>query len=88
MPTIDSPFESPLGKDTASQSPSGGGGAGAVPGPSGDYPFVQTLDLPTTAITADTPFEETVVTSINTVKSADPGGTAPFESPFKDGLAK
>lgn len=88
MPTIDSPFDAPLGKDTVSQTPSGDGGMGAVPGPSGDYPFVQTYPLPTTAITTDSPFEETVVTSINTVSSADPGGSAPMESPFKDGLAK
>jgi hypothetical protein len=59
---------------------------GAVPGPSGDYQFTQTLDLGTTAASIDSPFEETVVKSINKVDSADPGGSAPTNSPFKDGV--
>ena len=85
---ISSPFQAPLGKDTTPQSSSIGGGMGAVPGPAPDYPITQTMDLGTGSASFDSPYNETVVQSINTVTSADPGGSAVCDTPFKDGLAK
>lgn len=86
MANISSPFDLALGNPT--QSPSAGGGMGAVPGPAPDYPITQTMDLGTGSASFDSPYNETVVQSINTVTSADPGGSAVCDTPFKDGLAK
>ena len=86
MVNISSPFEYPLG--TPTQSPSTGGGMGAVPGPGPDYPIVQAINLGTSGASFDSPYNEAVVQSTNTVTSADPGGSAPIDSPFKDALAK
>jgi len=88
MANISSPFDSGF-KDTTPQSPSGGGGAGAVPGPSADYPQNQVITgLDTTSASWDSPFNEGIVQSTSTVTSADPGGSAPMETPFKDAWAK
>lgn len=88
MVAMSSPFDSGF-KDTTPQSPSGGGGMGAVPGPGPDYPITQVVgDLGTTGASFDSPFNEGVVQSTSIVTSADPGGTAPIDSPFKDGIAK
>lgn len=86
---ISSPFQdSPSPKDTIPQTSSAGGGMGAVPGPAPDYPITQTMDLGTNSASFDSPYSETVVQSVNTVTSADPGGSAVCDTPFKDGLAK
>jgi hypothetical protein len=85
---ISSPFDSGW-KDTTPQSPSGGMGAGAVPGPAADYPQNQVLtELGTTSASWDSPYNEGIVQSTSTVTSADPGGSAPMESPFTDAIAK
>lgn len=85
---ISSPFTGP-GKETTSQASSIGGNPGAVPGPAGDYPFPLVVDVPASVnVPTDSPFSEVVVTSINTVSSADPGGSASISSPFSDALAK
>lgn len=84
---ISSPFTSGF-KDTTPQSSSAGGGMGAVPGPAPDYPITQTLDLGTSSASFEDTFREAIVKSTSTVTSADPGGSAPMDSPFKDGLAK
>ena len=89
---IDSPFKDfPSPHDTTSKSGIQDGGPGAVPGPSGDAsPFnVQSFGgLGTTGANFDSPYNEVIVNSVSVVNSADPGGSAPMESPFKDGLAK
>jgi hypothetical protein len=86
MANISSPFTLELG--TPTQSSSAGGGMGAVPGPAPDYPIVQTLDLGTSGASFDSPYNEAIVQSTSTVTSADPGGSSPMESPFKDAIAK
>jgi hypothetical protein len=84
---IDTPQSLNLG--TPTQSPSGGGSAGAVPGPPADYPLIQVAsDLGTVAASWDSPFNEGLVQSTSQVNSADPGGSAPWETPFKDAIAK
>jgi len=76
-------------KDTTPQENSGGGGAGAVPGPAADYPQNQVItNLGTTGASFEDTFREAIVQSTSTVTSADPGGSAPMSSPFTDGLAK
>lgn len=88
MVNMSSPFDSGW-KDTTPQSPSHGGGAGAVPGPPPDYPLVQVAsDLGTTGASFEDTFREAIVQSTSIVTSADPGGSAPMESPFKDAVAK
>lgn len=85
---MSSPFDSGF-KDTTPQAPSGGGAPGAVPGPAADYPTNQVItDLGTTSASFDDPFRDALVQSTSTVTSADPGGTAPWETPFKDAIAK
>lgn len=84
---ISSPFDSGF-KDTTPQN-SGALGPGAVPGPSADYPQNQVLtELGTVSASWDSPYNEGIVQSTSTVTSADPGGSAPMESPFKDAIAK
>lgn len=89
---IDSPFKDYVSPhDTTPKNGIQDGGMGAVPGPSGDAgPYnVQSFGgLGTTGITMDSPYSDVVVTSVPVVNSADPGGSAPMESPFKDALAK
>jgi len=83
---ISSPFDSGF-KDTTPSAPAGV--AGAVPGPAADYPQNQVISgLGTTGATFDDTFREAIVQSTSTVTSADPGGSAPWESPFKDAIAK
>ena len=82
---ISSPFTSGF-KDTTPSAPAGT--AGAVPGPAADYPQNQVMPMSTTSASWDSPYNESIVQSISTVTSADPGGSAPMESPFKDAWAK
>lgn len=85
---ISSPFDSGF-KDTTPQSSSTGSGMGAVPGPGPDYPITQVAsDLGTSAASFEDVYRDALVQSTSTVTSADPGGSAPMESPFKDGVAK
>lgn len=85
---ISSPFTGP-GKETTSQASSVGGHPGAVPGPAGDYPYPLVVDIPASVnVPTSSPFSEVITTSINTVTSADPGGSASISSPFTDKLAK
>jgi hypothetical protein len=87
MVNMSSPFDSDLG--TPTQSPSSTSGAGAVPGPPADYPLHQVQgELGTTGASWDSPYTEGIVKSTSIVTSADPGGSAPMESPFKDAIAK
>lgn len=88
MVNMSSPFDSGW-KDTTPQSNSAGGAAGAVPGPSADYPQNQVItDVGTTSASFEDTFREAIVQSTSTVTSADPGGSAPMESPFSDAVAK
>ena len=85
---MDSPFTGP-GKDTTPGTSSMSTSPGAVPGPAGDYPFPLVIDLPASVnVPTDSPFSEVIATSINTVKSGDPGGSAPISSPFTDKFGK
>jgi len=88
--SISSPFTDGFSpKDTTPQSPSMGTNAGPVPStPAADYPQNLGLDLPVSVAAEDSPFDEVIVTSINTVRDLNPGGSAPMESPFKDRMGK
>lgn len=89
MVAMSSPFDSGM-KDTTPQSPTGGSGQGAAPSsPPPDYPLNQVqTELGTTGASWDSPYNQGIVQSTSVVSNANPGGTAPCESPFTDGLAK
>lgn len=54
----------------------------------GVYKCIKNPKHGTTGATFDSSYSDVVVTSVPVVNSADPGGSAPTESPFKDAIAK
>jgi len=91
MVAFSSPFQdSPSPKDTTPQTATYGTSPGPVPSsPSADYPNPLVItEVGTTGASFEDTFREAIVQSTSTVGSVDPGGSAPMESPFTDGVAK
>ena len=89
MANMSSPFTSGF-KDTTPNSPSMGTSPGPVPSqPPADYPNPLVItEVGTTGASFDDTFREAIVKSTSTVTDVNPGGSAPCDTPFKDGLAK
>lgn len=81
---IDSPYTEKISpKDTTPQSSSVGGGMLNI-GPPSDYPIAELNSLPTSSASFEDVFRDAIVQSTSTVTDLNPGGTAPFDSPYVD----